>query len=407
MNIATAPLVSKVTGQTKFPTGDPGERAATAKQIAEHISGVLATDNGLTGNGTVNDANALNTLIGSLSDGDVVVFPLGTYRLANVVNVNKQLTFLSMGAIIDVDYDGTGFNVTEDNVTIKGFKFIGSGGSLLGSQIGIKIDGGSRFNIDDCKFNQLAQAGLYFEDTQVSDSAIGGTITNCKFWDNNYCIQGGSLGEYVLITACTMEASNFGMSYNGGNVVINGCNITYNNLGLEHLSGSNNAHGMIVDSNINHNTTYNLKIHDAASGMTIKGCHFYEGDVWLKNTFSVNFSGGIMDNANYYFENSKNTVFNNVTFDTSYVTSVQNNFNSTTSTTNYFRCHKLDGSIATDPITFLTGKQSDDVVVKSTDAFYLGDPNVDGSWRVTRSGNNLVRQRRESGSWVTKGTDTP
>ena len=49
---------------------------------------------------------------------------------------------------------------------------------------------------------------------------------------------------------------------------------------------------------------------------------------------------------------------------------------------------------------------SDVVLTDSAAAFYLGDPNTNGSWRIVRSGDNLVRQRRESGSWVTKGTDS-
>lgn len=35
-------------------------------------------------------------------------------------------------------------------------------------------------------------------------------------------------------------------------------------------------------------------------------------------------------------------------------------------------------------------------------AFYFGDPNTDGTWRFIRAGVNLVAQRRESASWVTK-----
>jgi len=37
----------------------------------------------------------------------------------------------------------------------------------------------------------------------------------------------------------------------------------------------------------------------------------------------------------------------------------------------------------------------------------FGDQGTDGSWRVIRDGNNLVHQRREAGSWVTKHTITP
>lgn len=39
--------------------------------------------------------------------------------------------------------------------------------------------------------------------------------------------------------------------------------------------------------------------------------------------------------------------------------------------------------------------------------YYLGAATSDGSWRITTSGNDLVMQRRESGSWVTKSTVSP
>lgn len=43
-------------------------------------------------------------------------------------------------------------------------------------------------------------------------------------------------------------------------------------------------------------------------------------------------------------------------------------------------------------------------IVQSGDAYYLGAKSTDGSWRIIMSGNDLVFQRRESGSWVTKQT---
>jgi len=46
-------------------------------------------------------------------------------------------------------------------------------------------------------------------------------------------------------------------------------------------------------------------------------------------------------------------------------------------------------------------------IAGSANYFYLGDPTTDGSWRIGRSGNNLVSERRESGTWVTKQTITP
>lgn len=37
----------------------------------------------------------------------------------------------------------------------------------------------------------------------------------------------------------------------------------------------------------------------------------------------------------------------------------------------------------------------------------FGGKDTDGSWRIGRSGDNLITQRRESGVWVTKDTITP
>jgi hypothetical protein len=47
-----------------------------------------------------------------------------------------------------------------------------------------------------------------------------------------------------------------------------------------------------------------------------------------------------------------------------------------------------------------------DIEISSTSAFYLGDPMTNGSWRIVRSVNDLVFQRREGGAWVTRDTIT-
>ena len=47
-------------------------------------------------------------------------------------------------------------------------------------------------------------------------------------------------------------------------------------------------------------------------------------------------------------------------------------------------------------------KTSGDIEVDDTNAFYFGDSNVDGTWRIVRVGDNLVYQRREAAAWVTK-----
>lgn len=44
------------------------------------------------------------------------------------------------------------------------------------------------------------------------------------------------------------------------------------------------------------------------------------------------------------------------------------------------------------------------IELDAAEAYYLGNKDTDGSWRHIRSGNDLLFQRRESSSWVTKQT---
>ena len=44
-----------------------------------------------------------------------------------------------------------------------------------------------------------------------------------------------------------------------------------------------------------------------------------------------------------------------------------------------------------------------EIQLKSTGAIYIGAKATNGTWKIIRSGNDLYFQRRESGSYVTKG----
>lgn len=56
------------------------------------------------------------------------------------------------------------------------------------------------------------------------------------------------------------------------------------------------------------------------------------------------------------------------------------------------------------PSVYKLEVNDDGVVMSNFDALYYGESDVDGSWRIAASGNDMVMQRRESGSWVTKTT---
>ena len=57
--------------------------------------------------------------------------------------------------------------------------------------------------------------------------------------------------------------------------------------------------------------------------------------------------------------------------------------------------------------TTLMWELVDEGVFGATDAVYLGDPLVAGTWRIIRDGNNLSYQRFEGGIWVEKGASLP
>ena len=68
---------------------------------------------------------------------------------------------------------------------------------------------------------------------------------------------------------------------------------------------------------------------------------------------------------------------------------------------------RLADDSADAPITASNVTASSDFIGSSTSCLYLGATGTDGSWRFCRSSNDLVVSRRESGSWVAKGTWAP
>ena len=50
----------------------------------------------------------------------------------------------------------------------------------------------------------------------------------------------------------------------------------------------------------------------------------------------------------------------------------------------------------------MNAKMSEDIKMNVEKAFYFGDPDTDGTWRIIREGDSLAFQRLESGEWVHK-----
>ena len=68
---------------------------------------------------------------------------------------------------------------------------------------------------------------------------------------------------------------------------------------------------------------------------------------------------------------------------------------------------RLADDSADAPITASNVTASSDFIGSSTSCLYLGATGTDGTWRICRSSTSIVFERRESGSYVSKGNFTP
>ena len=164
--------------------------------------------------------------------------------------------------------------------------------------------------------------------------------------------------------------------------------------------------------NISNNTQLILGInHDGRVGLGTQPNEVSSGGTWMNITTMANPTIGI----NYIFKSSASgtkTMFDlgtdNSTADSSFtfinIADSRNNggFNKAGI---IFNLQSGGGSGLMKAIQITNGiclmRQ---IEMQSTDAFHWGAPTSNNTWRVIRSGNDLLFERRESGSYVTKST---
>lgn len=85
-------------------------------KLAEYVS---VKDFGATGNGTTNDAAAIQAAIDGVASGGVVTFPTDTYLINTEINVNKPITLMLQGSTITSSASNL-FTITSSGVLIDG-----------------------------------------------------------------------------------------------------------------------------------------------------------------------------------------------------------------------------------------------------------------------------------------------
>lgn len=346
-------------------------------------------DYGVVGDGVTNDGPALNTLIGTLSNDATLFFPTGTYLINTNVAINKRLYVTGQFPVLTTTANISIMTVTVAESKFSNLIFVGQGKATAGrtAQFGLNINGVGRTMTTNCTFKDFPGGGFFYTNTYVSPGAIAGVIGNCTLYSNKIGIASGSRGEYFAITGCTSNSNDTGMSMAGGNNLISNCNFNYDGTGLEIISGTNNAHGIISNSNFNHCTTYGINAHDFSVGQTFSNIHMYESPLRIASCTGAKFSGGTLDCDTYTFSNATSLTFENTTFGTGYSPSISL---SGTNSIAYLNCKHLDGRMAIDAATFTNTYASNFVAgtVQTTDATPLNTilsallANTAGKWRL-------------------------
>jgi hypothetical protein len=273
-----------------------------ATDTLKNGSFVNVRDYGATGDNVTNDRTAF---LNAIATGKNVYVPPGSYYLNGPSDGGWQLT-LSVGQKIFGDglksklriNSNTRLMTIANNCVVSGLSFEGSGKSAdLPWQSGILVYDAIGFSIENCFFTAFAGlsqqngGGAIYLVAIASANSDGGRISNNYFYNNNAAASFGERGEYVVVSNNTFGNNNVAVGVGAGNVSIVG-NVIQNNItGIRMFTGVNNAHNLVSDNLINHNT-YPIDITDVpyTTGLTFTNNHIFNGSLKIKDAKNVKFS---------------------------------------------------------------------------------------------------------------------
>lgn len=282
----------------------------TANQIVEKspVSNVKAF--GAVGDGATDDTAAIQS---ALAVSTNVYLPSGTYIVSNLTVVLDKTHIFGdgVGSILKMKAGSTGFILTvgANRVYIESMAYAGSVAtsqklvaSPTGAQNGIRLDAERESFINDVSVYGLSSVGLYFSISGVSDRKSHLTLTNTNIF-NNWCgIQDASstgvigTAEYIRVASVDVNNNYFGILTTSGNQMFNDIKLTDNGYGiwLEGDNSSNNGHGVLSNSLMNHNTV-SIYAHNVTIGYVFSGNNIFEGDITLDGSNGISIENGILD----------------------------------------------------------------------------------------------------------------
>lgn len=274
-----------ITGDEKWPTGEVGDLAMNGKKVKRFVMGTVynaISDGLLVADDSTDNGALLTTFIGTLSDGDVIYFPKGTYRFSSSVSTSKALKFIGEGALLKTVSNIPILNIgSATSFNIAGIDFLGNDSGA--GQYGLQITSVSEWSVDSCNFTDFNTAA-FLAQTSGGTEYNGNYLANCKFIScAGIGIDLGSNAEYITVDSCSARACGTGLRTNGANNTIIGGNYSGNTTGISVIGGANQKI-QILGVKANHCTTgisvsgtglqVDIHAHCYASSIVLDGCKY-------------------------------------------------------------------------------------------------------------------------------------
>lgn len=256
-------------------------------------------DYGAVGNGIADDTAAINACLSANSN----VLLYGTYKISNTINIQSNQFIFSNNCTISSVATGFVF-LKADNVNNWGIsgklKVTGSGYSDSTSKA-LNVIGGYNYSVNGMIISEIDGWGILVENG-VFNGTRGQRGTFSNIYINNCWtgIETGLLQEYTTLESIKVTGCNYGCIFQGGNTNLLNSNINDNINGvyIGDTVSTNNGHGIISNTNMNHNSGWNIRLSNVEYGQTIVGCHFYgtsTRNIEITDSYGISFDSCIID----------------------------------------------------------------------------------------------------------------
>jgi hypothetical protein len=372
--------------------------------------------------GTVDNMQPVATREENPLSNGIPIWDSSNNRFKTDSNLNFSGSILYIGGILTVARGAAFGNTAETNVvSVNGINSgTGKGSAFLASLADAPLV--AIGNVSAClggAFDANAMVRLYSSDLIIQSSTAAGTPDA-----NQVRIGGGSLKTDALgvlgnnVTANAMVASLGNPNGAGGIYVYNSNNnrpagvstmrkcVEFKSGGTDGFSYDQHLNLYGTARSLNSNNTdgkWEFRLSNGAEPSENPVMGLSSDGVYIPASITIGTSAG--GGAIVQFSNTYATgIYGGSTSTNGAGIIVHGDSHSTLPNVIQFRrgAFVLSGEILADG----TLNWSGNVVLPSTGNVCLGDPSTDGSWKIVRSGNDLVFQRRESASWVTKSTIT-